>query len=701
MTKSINKDRSCEFTQSYGHISYVLMSPKHGLKRCEGLMLLNDIPEKVNKLVSGQRAVDYVRGISQFHRIQGSPGIHDAIHYLKTEIANVSSAKVDVFTFDLTGKKDVGAWDDILGWTPRSATLELIEPEEKLLADFEAEPISLAAHSRSVDMEAEVVYVGKGLLPKDYEGKDVKGKIVLTESLAARIHRTACVEMGAAGILTFIPPQGEDPANLRRYEGLWPQSDEVDKTGFGFSLTQVDGLKIKSWLEEGKTVRVRARVDADLKEGKAEVLSALIEGKDPSNEIWLIAHICHPHPGANDNASGSAALMETLRVLSRMIRDGIIDRPEYSIRFVWVPEWHGTIRLIDEYPDLVERCKGVINADMVGADPAKSGSILNLYRTPFSLPTTMNCVVYHWLKKEAERKRDNVTGGTMCPLPWRYMRYSAGSDHFMFTDSTLGIPAVMLNQYPDKFYHTSTDTTDKIDPRQMAYVSRVLTLSAITLASRRYTLEDIVMTLCRDEAVDLMREVTMRGVEELACCVDDPEKIYPKYMRWMSYAQQLGRDTLDRADVEWKLIHEQKAMLQALKTSLDMEYMAQIMVLRRAYEGACAEAGLEAKDEDLLKVDPSQFDLEVKRKVKYALPPSYIFRKAPEKFSKYIKLMKPDMQIMTRVDELLNMCEDWRSLSDIYDRICFEFGDMDPKVFSMIVDDLCDLGVLEKREIDA
>lgn len=40
-----------------------------------------------------------------------------------------------------------------------------------------------------------------------------------------------------------------------------------------------------------------------------DVVSATIPGSDPAaGEIVLTAHICHQQPGANDNASGSAAL---------------------------------------------------------------------------------------------------------------------------------------------------------------------------------------------------------------------------------------------------------------------------------------------------------------------------------------------------------------------------------------------------------
>ncbi len=654
----------------------------------------------VNRYVSGKRALDYVTSISQFHRIQASPGIADAIEFVRRELDRLGGLRVEIFEFKTRGEGEIGTWKSLYGWTPKSATLHLVEPEKGVLADFETEPISLAAHSVSADIEAEVVYVGKGVREKDYEGKDVRGKIVLAEDRASRVHRVACGKFGAAGILTFIPPSGEDPPNFRRYEGLWPRPGEAENVRFGFSLTQSDGLKIKKWLEEGKTVRVHAQVDAELGEGTVQVLSALIEGKNKEREFWLMGHICHPHPGANDNASGSGALLEAARVLRRMMKEGVIEQPEYSIRFLWVPEWFGTILLIDSHPDVIKRCVGVINADMVGADPSRSGSIFSVYRTPYSLPTTLNNVVRYWLEHEATRKRDRAVGGCVCPLPHKYRVYSGGSDHFMFTDATLKIPAVMLNQFPDKFYHTSADTPDKIDPRQMAYAARVLVLSAITIAHRKYTIEETLLTLCRDEAVEVMRRVTHRGVRELSCCVDDPEKIYPRYMRWLDYAKELGRATLDRAEDEWDLIHVQEALLQSLRTSVDMSYMSEMMVLRKAYEGACAEIGLEAKEEELLRVDPSQFNLEIRRTLKYAMYPGTISDRRPDLLEKYLGLYERDKEMMAKVDEMLNLAEDWTSLSEIYDRVCFQFGDTDPKDFAMVVDDLAELGIIEKREIE-
>jgi len=663
-------------------------------------MLPEEIVKVVVDTVSGIRAKEYVSSIASFHRIQASLGLHDAIMYLKNEITGLPNVDVKLYEYPADGKTTISTWEAVLGWEARSGMLHLIEPEEKLLADYSAEPISLIAHSTSVDIEGEVIYVGKGLSPEDYEDKDVKDKIVLTEGVARMVHRVACIKYGAAGLLTFVPPSSKDEiASLRRYDAIWPSGEEADRTRFGFSLTQADGLKLKGWLESGKTVKVKAKVNASLKDGKTEVLSAVIPGQDTSKEFWLAAHICHPKPGANDNASGSGSLMETLRVISHLVDEGKIPKPTYSIRFIWMPEWSGTIYFIDREKEILKRCKGMLNMDMVGADPAKSGSTLYLYRTPYSLPSTLNNVVLYWLKTEAARKDDRTQGGTMTPLPYNYESYSAGSDHFMLTDATVGIPAVMLNQYPDRFYHTSTDTIDKIDTRQMAYVTRVAVLSALSHVLHKHVYEETVLTECRNEFVELMEKITINGVAELSRCLGDPEKIYPRVLRWLGLIHDLGQATLDKATSEWILISEQESIRQALKTSLQMTYTTEMVIARKAYEGACAEVGLEAMQEDQISLDPESFGVEVKRIYKYALSPEFLFLKLGEKAEKYSEMREHEEHAWDRFDELLNVATDWIRLDDIWDMMCLQFGNIDSGDLLSIVDDFTEAGIIESRRV--
>ena len=46
--------------------------------------------------------------------------------------------------------------------------------------------------------------------------------------------------------------------------------------------------------------------------------------------------------------------------------------------------------------------------------------------------------------------------------------FSAGSDHYILSDPTVGIPSPMIIHWPDRFYHSSHDTPDKCDPRSLA-----------------------------------------------------------------------------------------------------------------------------------------------------------------------------------------------------------------------------------------
>ena len=117
----------------------------------------------------------------------------------------------------------------------------------------------------------------------------------------------------------------------------------------------------------------------------------------------------------------------------------------------------------------------------------------------------------------------------------------------MFVDATVGIPSVMLNQSPDKFYHTSTDTADKIDPAQMAYATRVAVLTALTYLYSGHTIEEAILAEVRNEAIDIMQAVGTQGITELATCKGDPDKVYPRVLRWLGMALDLGKATLNKA----------------------------------------------------------------------------------------------------------------------------------------------------------
>ena len=60
--------------------------------------------------------------------------------------------------------------------------------------------------------------------------------------------------------------------------------------------------------------------------------------------------------------------------------------------------------------------------------------------------------------------------------------FSGGSDHYVYSDPTVGVACPMMIQWPDKFYHTSADTIDKVDPEMLRKVALMTATYAYFIA---------------------------------------------------------------------------------------------------------------------------------------------------------------------------------------------------------------------------
>jgi hypothetical protein len=61
--------------------------------------------------------------------------------------------------------------------------------------------------------------------------------------------------------------------------------------------------------------------------------------------------------------------------------------------------------------------------------------------------------------------------------------FSGGSDHYVFSDPSVGVPMPMLIQWPDRYYHTSADTPDRVDPQSLARAGALTAAYAYWIAS--------------------------------------------------------------------------------------------------------------------------------------------------------------------------------------------------------------------------
>lgn len=264
----------------------------------------------------------------------------------------------------------------------------------------------------SGNITASTAFCGYGLSQPelgydDYAGIDVKGKVVLVfkynpkwdvdgkvfNSGNPREKAIVAAKHGAIGILFVSFPNDEEPqkpigsvihgegeqmVNFPELHIDLPVAD-VLFDGSGHSLnelqTKIDNSKSPFSIQLPHQVKVNVRTDY-VKEQEVANVVGLLEGSDTNlkNE-WIIigAHLDHVgqqagkiyFPGANDNASGSAAVLQIARAFS-----SIPEKSKRSIAFLLFASeeqgLNGAQYFADNLPFDVKNVKTMFNLDCIG-----------------------------------------------------------------------------------------------------------------------------------------------------------------------------------------------------------------------------------------------------------------------------------------------------------------------------------------------
>jgi hypothetical protein len=445
-------------------------------------MVFEKLISMITKELSGERTKRLTNVLSQYHRIQASKEFLTASKFIYDKLKKLGDNNCQIHEYVADGTKRYYEWYAPLSWDIKDGELIQLEPEEQILCQFSETPESICTHSKATDIEGEVIHIGSAK-PEEVEGKEIGGKIVLTTG-RPRAMIEQLKELGAIGIIAYPSEErAQGYSEMIQYVGLWPNADNKEKSTFGFSISRKQAIKLISQINQKKKVIVKAKIEANLYEGNMHVLSTKIEGaKKPREEIILIAHICHPAPSANDNASGSALLFETYRSLKSMIDKGTIEKPHRTIRFLWVPEFSGTL------PWIVEKEKEegftpifCLNLDMVGEHPVHVGYPFTFNQSSISTPSYLNDIVAEVIEHVKDNPAAIEQGGWQFPWNYRVVPYSGGSDHILFNDEPFRIPSVMFG-HPDTFHHTNLDTIEKVDQTTLKRVG-IITLATTIIGS--------------------------------------------------------------------------------------------------------------------------------------------------------------------------------------------------------------------------
>ncbi len=455
--------------------------------------------------LSGETAKRNLEGLARLHRQRGSVGFHAAAELVAERARAYGLSDVAILQFPADGKIFYGTQRSRPGWdaeaaelweVPGRATDESLQGAnsdrsgewrvtggEKKIASYGAMPIVLAEDSESADVVAELVDVGEGTKDSDYAGKDIRGKIVLVGAQPGAVQDLAVGKFGVVGIVSYAQNQKT---------AWWGEDENLIRWGH-LSLKTARGLRER--LGRGETIRLHAVVKAGQHASNYEVVTAAIPGADAKlkeEEIVFSCHLDHQRPGANDNASGCVTILEVARTLQKLITEGKLARPARTIRFFWSPEIEGTLALLNGKPEFTRRIKAAVHMDMVGGGLATK-AVFHVTRGPMSLPSFVHDVAWAFAEFVNEQSyKFAATGSAEYPLvapeggkePLRaeYSAYTMGSDHDVYQDSSFGIPAIYLNDWPDRYIHTNFDTAANIDTTKLKRAAFIGAASGYYLA---------------------------------------------------------------------------------------------------------------------------------------------------------------------------------------------------------------------------
>jgi aminopeptidase YwaD len=537
-----------------------------------------DVAALANEL-SGETAKRNLEGIARFHRQRGSKGFHEAAELVAERLRAYGLSDVAILQFPADGKifygtqKSRPAWDVEVGELREMFANEeckrarakyfeehagqsggyscgLAGIEERSIASYAAEPVVLAEDSEFPGKVTELVDVGEGTKESDYAGKDVKGNIVLVSAQPGAVQDLAVGKFGAVGIVSYAQNQktawsGENQDAIR-----WGHLETFspNKT-FAFMVSLKTAHGFQKRLADGEGITLHAIVKAGQHPGNYEVVTATIPGADAKlkeEEIAFSCHLDHQRPGANDNASGCSAILEVARTLQRLIDEKRLERPMRTVRFIFPPEIEGTLALLNGKPEFAKRIKAVIHMDMVGGGP-ETKAVFHVTRGPMSLPSFVHDVAWafaEWVNDEsykfaatgkAEYPMVAPEGGKE-PLRAEYSAYTMGSDHDVYQDSSFGIPAIYLNDWPDRYIHTNFDTAANIDPTKLKRAAFIGAASGYFLAGFGPANLPAVFSLLEQASLRLAEQIKSQRRQLNECDGGEVQRFQQGYMRPLAWS---------------------------------------------------------------------------------------------------------------------------------------------------------------------
>jgi hypothetical protein len=489
-------------------------------------------------------------------------------------------------------------------WRGIEGSVWEVAPESSKIADYNDIPEMLAEGSRSAEVRAKLIWAGEGEQSFfDDNRQNIKGKIVVTSGNIYSVHQKA-ISAGALGTISYFSSRPlVDPVQIPNMG--------IGGEGFAFLLPPKEGVLLRDRLLRRENIEVEVKVKSSVEKVDLLVPECVIQGTDSTaGEIIFTAHLFEGFVkmGANDNMSGSAVILEVAHLLNDLIEQGKIDRPHRSIRFLWVPEFSGTIPWVNMHLEKVKRALCNINLDMVGLRLRDNKSFFCLNRSGYSTANCANDVMESYFRFTGETNVDGITDdlgrrgfsrriisstGTNDPFYYRILSLHGSSDNAVFNDWGIGVPGIKMITWPDLYYHSSEDSPDKCDPTQLRRAIFIAAAGAYTMSSAGDETAIAILSEMYSGAVTRMGIQTGKANDMIL--KSDAETIALKYKRAVSNLEGIimgEKSALERV----KQLSVQSQVLAAInnrKGKLDDILQLQVSELRDLMITRCRNLGID------------------------------------------------------------------------------------------------------------
>lgn len=257
------------------------------------------------------------------------------------------------------------------------------------------------------------------------------------------------------------------------------------------------------------------------------------------------AHI--QEPGANDNASGVGAQLEMATLAADLFKteEITLDR---TLTFLWGDEIISTRRYIQEDSKRAASIKWGVSLDMVGENTAITGGSFLIEKMPDPSAVwtrgkdkhsewggkvlTLEDMKPHYLNDFMIDTFKNQ--GAFANWEVNTNPFEGGSDHTPFLNAD--IPGLLLWHFTDQFYHTDSDTIDKVSQETLKNVGTGALVSALILLNANTETAEQVLRTIENAALNRLKIEYELSVENMqnGANLKDEKVILEAWEDWYS-----------------------------------------------------------------------------------------------------------------------------------------------------------------------